>query len=87
MTGELDLATATQLEDALSGTASPGALVVDLTSCTFLDSTAIRVLVATARSKGDGMSLVACDPSILRVLEPAGVDTLVPFHSTLEAAL
>ena len=85
--GELDLATTSQLEDALSGSPSPGALVVDLTSCAFLDSTAIRILAGTARLKGDGMSLVACDPGILRVLEIAGVDTLVPLHSTLEAAL
>lgn len=85
--GELDLATTSQLEDALSNAPERGALVVDLTSCTFLDSTAIRILVTTARSERDGMSLVACDPGILRVLELARVDTLVPLHSTLEAAL
>jgi len=85
--GELDLATTRQLEDALSSSLSTGALVVDLTSCTFLDSSAIRILARTARLEGEGMSLVACDPSILRILEIAGVDTLVHLHSTLEAAL
>ena len=85
--GELDLATTPQLEDALSSSRSPGALVIDLTSCTFLDSSAIRILARTARLEGDGMSLVACDPSILRILEIAGVDTLVHLHSTLEAAI
>ena len=85
--GELDLATTPQLEDALSSSLARGALVVDLTLCTFLETTAIRILVRTARSVGDGMSLVASDPSILRVLELARVDTLVPLHSTLEAAL
>ena len=85
--GELDPATTPQLEDALSSSPSPGALVIDLTSCTFLDSSAIRILARTARLEGDGMSLVARDPSILRVLEIAGVDTLVHLHSTLEAAI
>lgn len=88
--GELDLATSGGFEDAIAE-AEPGArLVIDLTECTFLDSSAVRVLVATARAadaSGRTVSLVAQDPGILRVLEIAAVDTMLPVHDTLDSAL
>lgn len=88
--GELDMATSGNLEEAIAD-AEPGVrLVIDLTECTFLDSSAVRVLVETVRSmeqsKGN-VSLVARDPGILRVLEIAAVDTMLPVHPTLDAAL
>ena len=83
------MATSGNFEEAI-GEAEPGVrLVIDLTECTFLDSSAVRVLVETVRSmkqKGN-VSLVAQDPGILRVLEIAAVDTMLPVHPTLDAAL
>jgi len=65
-------------------------LVVDLSECTFIDSSAVRVLMTTARrvhSDGGVIALVAQDSGILRVLEIAAVDTVLPVYPTLESAL
>jgi anti-anti-sigma factor len=84
--GELDMATSGALEEALEGT-DGGRVVIDLGGCTFVDSSAVRVLVRAARSaeeSGRTLSLVARDPGILRVLQIAAVDTMLPVHSTLD---
>jgi len=86
--GELDLATSGALEEALDA-ANGGRLVIDLGGCTFVDSSAVRVLVSAARSaeeSGRTVSLVARDPGILRVLEIAAVDTMLPVHSSVDEA-
>ena len=88
--GELDMATAPQLEEALGDGGFERRVVIDLTGCSFLDSSAVRVLVAAARDSeaaGGTLSLVATDPGILRVLEISGVNTLLPVHPKLDAAL
>jgi anti-sigma B factor antagonist len=88
--GELDLATTETFEDAL-GTPDPGGTtVIDLTECTFIDSSAVRLFVEAARAaqKTQGtVSLVASDPGIRRVLEIAAVDTMLPVHDSVEAAI
>lgn len=88
--GELDMATAPALEEALLGTGFSERLVIDLTACTFLDSSAVRLLVASARDSeaaGGKLALVAPDHGILKVLEISGVDTMLPVHATLDDAL
>lgn len=89
VTGEVDMATSPELEAALERTRADANVVVDLTRCDFLDSAAIRVLlagIARSRSAGGSMSLVAPDARIRRVLEIAGVDATIPIHETREAA-
>ena len=86
--GELDMATCGALEEALEA-AGVGSLVIDLGGCTFVDSSAVRVLVSAARSaeeSGRTVSLVVRDPGILRVLEIAAVDTMLPVHSSVDDA-
>jgi anti-sigma B factor antagonist len=89
VSGELDLASAPRLQEALADlVADP--VVVDLSECTFLDSAGMGVLLASARRLSDsGRSLrVAADnPSILRVLEITAVDTLIAVHPDVENAL
>jgi anti-sigma B factor antagonist len=88
--GELDLATKQHLEEAFEDADRSGRVVVDLTACTFLDSSAMRVLISTARSAqaaGGTLSLVVSDPGLLRVLQIAAVETVLPVHATLDAAL
>lgn len=88
--GELDMATSPNLEKALESADKDGRVVIDLTGCTFLDSSAVRVLLATARTTETAngrVALVARDPGILRVLEIAAVKTLLPVHESLESAL
>lgn len=88
--GELDMATAPHLEETLSDVGFTQRIVLDLTGCTFLDSSAVRMLVGAARDSqaaGGSFALVTADPGILRVLDISGVDTIVPVHPKLDAAL
>jgi anti-anti-sigma factor len=88
--GELDLATTPRLEETLQEGPLPATLVVDLGNCSFIDSSAIRLLTTTARQtaeNGGRVALVATDPGILRVLEITAVDTMLAVHPTVDAAL
>jgi len=88
--GELDLATSRKLEEALETAGTDDRVIIDLTGCTFLDSSALRVLIASARARDNAegsIELVTRDPGILRVLEIAALDTMLPVHESLESAL
>jgi anti-sigma B factor antagonist len=88
--GELDMATTPEFEEVVDTVGQGSRLVIDLSRCTFLDSSAVRVLVSAARSAEERhgtVAIVAHDPGILRVLEIAAVDTMLPVHETLEAAI
>jgi anti-sigma B factor antagonist len=88
--GELDMATTPELEEVVSSVDLGGKLIIDLTECGFLDSSAVRVLVSAARASdetGGTIAVVASDPGILRVLEIAAVDTMLPVHDTVDSAL
>lgn len=88
--GDFDLATCSTLEEALAGANVGRRVVIDLTACTFLDSSAVRVLVHAARAAeaaGGDVALVAQDPGILRVLEIATVESVLPVHEAVESAL
>ncbi|MGY1683612.1 STAS domain-containing protein [Geodermatophilus sp. SYSU D01176] len=64
--GELDIATAPRLAEAVESQLSqrPQSLVVDLTGTTFLDSSGARQLARTARRAAeDGVSLQVVCPS------------------------
>jgi anti-sigma B factor antagonist len=88
VSGELDLATAPLLEEAL-GESAPEQLVIDLSGCTFLDSAGIRTLVGAARDRAgtSRLRIVTADPGIVRLLEITGVDTLIHVHPSVDAAL
>lgn len=83
------MATCPELERALEGADLASRLVVDLSGCTFLDSSALRVLVQRARAAeaaGGAVALVTTDPGILRVLDIATTDAMLPVHDTIESA-
>ena len=84
--GELDMAHAAAFEEAVAE--APGAphVVLDLTGCTFLDSSGLRVITATAKNR-ERVSVVATEPAILRALEITSVETLVTIHPSLDATL
>ncbi len=76
--GEVDVATApslrTRLEQAVDD--AEGALVVDLSGVTFIDSTALGVLIAVQRRSDDRglpMRLVVAEPRILKIFEITGL--------------
>ncbi len=85
--GELDLSTAPQLEKCLRGT---GATVVDLSACEFIDSTGIALLVR-AWQGNDGsrarIALCGLKQQVLRVLQVAGVEELIPTKPTRQEAI
>jgi len=84
--GELDLATAPQLDEALGGIDPGGHVVVDLSEVGFLDSSGLAVLLqARQRLGADGaeLRLVVSRPSILRVLEVTGLMAVFPVFDTL----
>jgi anti-sigma B factor antagonist len=78
VTGELDLATCPQLADALDGVVDGrhGSVAVDLSGVTFLDSTALTVLITfRQRLQSLGRRLVLDQPSpvVVRVLTISGL--------------
>lgn len=89
--GELDLSTAPRLKwmllDELEGGSSE--LVVDLSGVTFIDSTALGVLVGVNRSPSLAAPLaVICQAAhVLQVFEVSGTDRAFRMCSTLDEAL
>jgi anti-sigma B factor antagonist len=89
--GELDLATAPQLKwmllDALEE--GHGRLVVDLSRVTFMDSTALGVLVGVDRSLEPGatLAIVCANASLLKIFELSGMDGLFAIFATVDDAL
>jgi anti-anti-sigma factor len=74
--GELDLATAPLLKEALVDFASEREVHLDLALLTFLDSSGLHAIVALARSLDGSRSVVLRNPStaVLRILEITGID-------------
>jgi anti-sigma B factor antagonist len=73
--GELDLAVAPQLEQAISSCQAP-LVVIDLERCEFIDSTGIAVIVQAHRQRSaDGGRVVVHSPGaqVLRVLTVTGL--------------
>lgn len=76
--GDVDMATAPSLRECLASLA--GNVVVDLSEVTFLDSTAMSVLIAEHKRRvGAGHSLVitGSSPMALRIFELTGVDRVL----------
>jgi anti-sigma B factor antagonist len=88
--GELDMATSPELRDVLADLALHGVarhLVIDLSGCTFVDSTGLGLLVAVQRSAEAPLDLVVTDPQIVRLLAITALDRLFRVHATRAAAL
>jgi anti-anti-sigma factor len=91
--GEFDAAVAGEAEPVLlAASADPDrALVIDLLGCTFLDSTAIALIVGAARPLINGQIKVAIAAAggsePLQILHLAGIDRTIPVLPTTELAL
>lgn len=84
VTGELDLATAEELQLELERveTTDAESIVLDLSNLTFMDSTGVRLLVAAhhrSRADSNRLALLRGGPAVQRVLELSGVEPLLPF--------
>jgi anti-sigma B factor antagonist len=85
--GELDLAVAPWLHDQLDALFVGGAasILVDLSGATFLDSTALGVLVGAmnrCHERGGRAHLVVTEPQILRVLSITGLTDAFSLHAS-----
>lgn len=90
--GELDMYTAPRFERQLLEAVENGdaGVVVDLTACQFIDSTALGILVTANRSLGypeERISLVITDRNILKTFEMTGLDRVFTIEATRTAAL
>ena len=84
--GELDLASAAQVEEELGAlqAARPQRIVVDLSGLAFIDSTGLRTLIQAdqrAREAGSEMILLPGDESIQRVFELTGALDVLRFEA------
>jgi anti-sigma B factor antagonist len=78
--GELDMATAPQLSDAISSAASTGRqrVVLDLSSVTFVDSTGISALClaqGALEERGAVLVLGSLSPQVQSALQIVGLDS------------
>jgi anti-anti-sigma factor len=75
--GELDVATAPRVSEALGDTASQPELVLDLSEVTFLDSYGVHSILALCRARNGHGSVVIRNPSraVTRVFEILALDT------------
>jgi anti-sigma B factor antagonist len=89
--GELDLATAPNLKWPLLDSLKAGRtrLLVNLSQVTFIDSTALSVLVGVHRKLPEDarMAVVCTNPNVLRIFAVAGLDAAFDIFPTAEAAL
>ncbi len=84
LTGELDLDSANDLEEAVRKVCASGAgLVIDLRKVTFMDSTGLRVLIVAAtlcEEQGHELRIIPGE-EIQRILEMTGLDRVLQFTS------
>jgi anti-sigma B factor antagonist len=93
--GELDYAAAPQLKERIDEHCETAAchIVLDVSSVTFIDSTAIGVIagaLARLEESGEGSLTIICEQEnrkVLRIFDIAGVGSLLDIYDTREEAL
>jgi len=89
--GRMDIAGAAAVDlkmNLIAGTAAK--LLIDLQKVEFLGSMGLRSIVLPARavkSRGGKVVLFAPNEMVESVLKTAGIDTLIPIHHNLDAAV
>jgi anti-sigma B factor antagonist len=92
LAGEVDLYTAPEFKQQLLDVIGQGArhVVVDFSDTTFIDSTALGVLVGGVkrlRTNGGQLSLVCSDRNITKIFEITGLDRVFTIHATRDEAV
>jgi anti-sigma B factor antagonist len=90
--GELDQATAPELEQALGNrsVSENGGVFIDLTDCEFIDSTGLSLLVeANRRLTTGGRGFAVCCPrtEVRRLLELTGIDGAIGLYDSRDDAI
>jgi len=91
--GEVDMSHEEELRAELRTAVEADAkgIVVDLTDCEFIDSSAIRALLLSREEKSPGgttesLAVAASGQQILRILSVMGLDQVLPIEPTVERA-
>jgi anti-sigma B factor antagonist len=92
VSGEVDIATAPNLREKLHSLLADGRLhvIIDLDEVTFLDSTALGVLVGVlkrARTEGGELRLVCNQPRVRKVFEITRLDSAFDLCSSVDEAI
>jgi anti-anti-sigma factor len=92
LAGEIDIATTPALRERLLSVFGPGVrlLIIDLSSVSFCDVSALAVLVATqrrARRLGTTVRLAAPRPQMAKLLRVTGLDHCFTICATVDDAL
>ena len=92
LAGEHDLSTAPELRSQLHAALAEGGLVIDLSACTFLDSSILGVLLGSlrrAREEERGFALVLGkgEPAVRRIFEVTGLTSVFPICDARGPAL
>lgn len=90
--GEVDLFTAPELKTAITEGIDGGSkkVVIDLTETTFVDSTALGVLIGAVkrlRAAEGGLTIVNSDENIARTFEITGLDQILSIYATRDEAI
>ena len=86
--GEVDRATARALEQTLLEVADDraGEMIVDLSGCSFLDTSGLRALLV-ARERSNRQVLVLANPNVIRIFQLTKTDELFDIYPTMDAAV
>ena len=86
--GELDIHTCPEFQRALAAARDrrTARLVVDLSEVTFMDSTALGVLVVLQRGLKRPLDVVVTRPHLRQVLFITGLNTVFVLHKSLDEA-
>ena len=92
VTGEIDLATGPALERVLLALPDDGAasVILDLTDCSFMDSTGLHLLVRSQRRfdrSGGRFAVASPNRTVLKVLEITQMDHVFAIYPSRTAAL
>ena len=87
VSGEVDMATAPELGEAMRSVASTGVLrlVVDLADVSFMDSSGLGMLAAMHReqsARGGVVVIASASNSVMAVLQVSGLDKLLVMDET-----
>jgi anti-sigma B factor antagonist len=88
--GEIDLYGAPELSDALASVGRERRVVIDLTAVSFLDSTALGVVVGAVRelrAQGGAARVVLPKGSARRIFELTTLDQVLPLEESRAGAL
>jgi anti-sigma B factor antagonist len=91
--GEVDMSHEEELQDELGRAVEAEAkgIVVDLTACEFIDSSAIRALLLSREQQNpdhddETFAVAASSDQIIRILSVMGLDQVLPIKPTVQEA-